>query len=133
MRATVATHLYRAFAAMVTVIVAIGAVATLAAYIQFRAVDELTERVMPERLVNSQVRIAMGDAQRGIRGYLLTGDPAFERVYADARDSYTAAAATLRRLAPGGDRATVARQLDHAATWLRLADAERTGRPDADR
>jgi signal transduction histidine kinase/CHASE3 domain sensor protein len=132
-RATVATHLYRAFAVTVTVILAIGVVATVAAYIQFRAVDELTERVMPEWLANSQVRIAMGDAQRGMRGYLLTGDPAFDRIYVDARDSYATAAPTLRRLSAAGDRDTVARQLERAATWFQLADSQRAERPGGDR
>ena len=133
MKTTVATHLYRAFAVMVAVIGVIGVVAIVAAFDQFRAVTELTERVMPERLANSQVRVALGDAQRGIRGYLLTGDPAFDKVYTDARGEFRAASANLRRLAPESDQYAIARQLERGATWLQIADQQREERPGSDR
>jgi two-component system phosphate regulon sensor histidine kinase PhoR len=132
-RATVGTHLYRAFATMVAVIIAIGVVATIGVYLQFRTVDELTARVMPERLANAQVRAVLGDAQRGIRGYLLGGDPSFEQAYTEALRDYAAASNRLRRLAPDGDRAAVDQQLGRSDAWLRLAETQRVSATDRGR
>ncbi len=132
-RRTVARYLYRAFAAIVLVSLLTGLVAAGAAWQQYRSVTALTERVMPERLANNQVHLVLGDAQRSIRGYQLTGDETLEQVYLEARDAYPAAAANLRRLAPEGDQYVVARQLDLATTWIRLAEEQRKEQLDTER
>ena len=132
-RDTVSRYLYRAFAVMVGLILVTGVVATTAAVEQFRVVAALTAQVMPERLANAEVRAALNEAQRGIRGYLLTGDPTLDTVYANARHDFTIAAADLRRLAPPADRAAVALQVDQAGAWLRVADDHRRRPLDGDR
>ena len=130
---TVARHLYRAFAVFVALVLASGVIATVTAWQQFRSITSLTEQVLPERLANAQLHGLLGDAQRGARTYLLTGDVTMDEVYRQASGAYPATAARLRRLAPPEDGPAVQKQLDQAAAWFNLADRLRVASPGTSR
>ena len=71
---TVGRLLTRSFAVMVALIVCSGLAEMTTVLVQHRVVRELTTHVQPLELANAQLRTVLGDAQRGLRGYLLTGD-----------------------------------------------------------
>jgi two-component system phosphate regulon sensor histidine kinase PhoR len=129
---SVARRLYRAFAIVIMVIVLTGAVASVAAWQQYRSVDALTGQVLPERLANSRVYLVLMQSQRGICSYLLNNDPAFDDAYADSKREYGFAADALRRAAVPADRAAVNLQLARAGAWFEIAGRQREVQPGSD-
>ncbi|HEV7907817.1 MAG TPA: GAF domain-containing sensor histidine kinase [Pseudonocardiaceae bacterium] len=132
-RATsVARRLYRAFAVVIGVLLATGAVASAAAWQQYRSVDALTGEVLPERLANSRVYLVLMESQRAICGYLLNNDPAFDDVYKDSKREYEFAAAALRRTTAPTDRTAVNLELEQAGAWFEIAGRQRDVQPGSD-
>ncbi|AGL15887.1 multi-sensor signal transduction histidine kinase [Actinoplanes sp. N902-109] len=124
--------LTRAFGALVLLIVCSGAAETVALVMQHRVVRELSAHVQPLELANADLRSVLGDAQRGLRGYLLTGDTQLLDTYHVARGDYYTASRTLTGLAHSDERAAVTEQLARADTWWRLAERQRTAPPRSD-
>jgi signal transduction histidine kinase len=129
---TVARQLYRGFAIVIGVLLATGAVASVAAWQQYRSVDTLAGQVLPERQANSRVYLVLMESQRGICGYLLSGDPGFDDVYQDSKREYEFAAANLRRMAAPTDRPAVTVALEHADAWFEIAGRQREVQPGSD-
>uniref|UniRef100_UPI0027413A9B HAMP domain-containing protein n=1 Tax=Actinoplanes sp. RD1 TaxID=3064538 RepID=UPI0027413A9B len=121
--------LTRAFGAVVVLIVATGAAETTALTLQHRVVKELSEYVQPLELANAELRTTLGDAQRGLRGYLLTGDGQLLDSYSAARTAYEQSAADLTALARSDERVSVDEQIDRADQWWRLAEQQRLAPP----
>jgi two-component system phosphate regulon sensor histidine kinase PhoR len=137
---TVGKLLTRAFGALVVLIVCSGFAGVATAVIQHRTVRELTEHVQPLQLANKDMRVVLADAQRGLRGYLLTGDSALLDTYQEARGRYLIAQRTMHDLAAGSADATdvgaeddaITDQTDRANTWWALAEKQRTAAPRSD-
>ncbi|MCW2641152.1 MAG: multi-sensor signal transduction histidine kinase [Dactylosporangium sp.] len=129
---SVARRLYRAFAIVIFVLLATGAVASAAAWHQYRSVDALTGQVLPERLANSRVYLVLMESQRGICGYLLNNDPDFDAVYQDSKREYEFAADALRRVAAPTDRSAVNLELQRAGAWFDIAGRQREVQPGSD-
>jgi two-component system phosphate regulon sensor histidine kinase PhoR len=124
--------LTRAFAVLVLLIVGAGLIETATVVIQHRVVDQLTNHVQPLQLRNAHLRGVLADGQRGVRGYLLTGDGAQLDTYHVARADYATAVASLRRLATGDERAAVETQVARADTWWAHAESQRLAPPRSD-
>jgi two-component system phosphate regulon sensor histidine kinase PhoR len=118
--------LTRAFAVLVGLIVCSGLVETAVVLRQHRVVHELTGHVQPLRLANADLRGALADAQRGVRGYSLTGDAQMLGVFQAAMLDYAVVARSLRSLADEDQAAAVDEQLARADAWV--AQAERQSR-----
>ena len=118
---TVGSLLSRAFAVMVTLILVSGLAELAVVLLQDRAVQRLTDEVQPLQLANADMRAVLTDAQRGVRGYLLTGNEEMLDTYRLAKTSYDEAAGELRRLGDGPDAAAVADQIARADRWWDLA------------
>ncbi len=121
--------LSRAFGVLVALIVGCGLTQLAVVLIQQRTVDELAGRVQPLQLANAEVRTVLTDAQRGIRGYLLTGDRTMLDVYDDARREYARVGPELSDLAGGPDRDTVSAQIARADDWWAMTDRQRATVP----
>ncbi|PRY21969.1 ATP-binding protein [Pseudosporangium ferrugineum] len=121
--------LTRAFGALVVLIVSCGAAETTALLMQHRVVDELSTHVQPLELTNSELRSLLADAQRGLRGYLLTGDGQLLDAYHEARSDYAVVGARLRGTASSRESGAVARQLARADAWWALAEEQRLAAP----
>jgi two-component system phosphate regulon sensor histidine kinase PhoR len=121
-----------AFGALVLLIVCSGAAETVALVRQHRVVRELSTHVQPLELANAGLRSVLGDAQRGLRGYLLTGDTQLLDIYHVARSDYYTASRTLSGLARADERGAVAEQLVRADTWWQLAEKQRQAAPRSD-
>ncbi|HWH01248.1 MAG TPA: ATP-binding protein, partial [Pilimelia sp.] len=94
--------------------------------LQYRTVHALTERVNPLRLANLQVRTQLSDAQRSLRGYLLTGDPQFLSSYESARREYVDGVAALRTMVDTeADRDLFEQQVTLADAWWAHAQRQR--------
>jgi two-component system phosphate regulon sensor histidine kinase PhoR len=129
---SVARRLYRAFAIVILVLLLTGAVASVAAWQQYRSVEALTGQVVPERLANSRVHLVLMESQQEICGYLLNNDSAFETAYRDSKREYGFAAAALRGAAVPQDRAAVAVQLERAEAWFEIVTRQREVQPGSD-
>ncbi|WP_170047279.1 ATP-binding protein [Couchioplanes caeruleus] len=121
--------LTRAFGVLVVLIVCTGVAETTALVMQHRVVDELSTRVQPLQLANADLRSVLADGQRGLRGYLLTGDGELLASYGAARTDFEQVAATLRKLSRDDEKDAVARQLAKAGHWWALAERQRTAPP----
>ncbi len=121
--------LTRAFAALAALIVVSGLAGVAAAVLQHETVKQLTGHVLPLQLANADVRVTLADGQRGLRGYLLTGDPALLAAYYVARQDYAHSGQTMREIASGSERASVEQQLARADAWWALADRQRLSTP----
>ncbi|HET9517128.1 MAG TPA: ATP-binding protein [Actinoplanes sp.] len=129
---TVARLLTRAFGALVLLIVCSGLAGVGTVMMQHATVQQLSEQVMPLQLANRGLRAVLADAQRGLRGYLLTGDPAMLDAYQRARTDYVLAGQAMNDLATDGERAHVADQIARADAWLAVAERQRTAVPRSD-
>ena len=125
---SVARLLTRAFGVLVALIVACGVAELTVVLVQRHTVTRLTDEVQPVRLANARLRAVLTDAQRGLRGYLLTGDGQLLDTYHVARSDYVLATRQLRDLADDlGD--PVDRQVLRADAWWRLAERQRLAAP----
>ncbi len=121
--------LSRAFGVLVALIVGAGLAELAVVLVQHRAVHQLAEEVQPLELANARLRTVLTDAQRGMRGYLLTGDRQMLDTYYGARGHYAAVSRQLRDLAGARERATVTEQIARADSWWALADRQRGAAP----
>ncbi|GAB2588112.1 hypothetical protein Aab01nite_49210 [Paractinoplanes abujensis] len=123
--------LSRAFAVLVALILGSGLAELAAVLVQHRAVQQLTGEVQPAQLANAGLRAVLTDAQRGLRGYLLTGDEQMLDTYYVARSDYTVAGDDLRRLSAGkhSDAAVAADQIGKADLWWAVAERQRLEPP----
>lgn len=124
--------LYRSFGALVLLLVMSGVIALVGMREQTASVRELTDRVTPTRMANIGLRSVMIDAQRSVRGYLLSGDPRFIELYDSAFDRYPATVEALRASIRPDDLAAVTRQAAHASAWLEIATQQRHATPRSD-
>ncbi|MEV6601031.1 ATP-binding protein [Actinoplanes sp. NPDC051346] len=122
---TVGRLLTRAFGVLAALIVCTGVAETTALVMQHRVVDELSTRVQPLQLANAALSSALADGQRGLRGYLLTGDSQSLDAYRVARGEFEQVAGTLQTLARETEKPAVARQLAKAGDWWALAERQR--------
>jgi two-component system phosphate regulon sensor histidine kinase PhoR len=124
--------LSRSFAVLVALIVCSGLAEMTTVLVQHRVVRELSTHVQPLELANAQLRTALADAQRGLRGYLLTGDAQLLDTYHVARGEYPEASLHLRDLATGSEERAVDSQLARADAWWALAELQRRAPPRSD-
>ncbi|GAB7044349.1 hypothetical protein JCM9533A_82000 [Catenuloplanes niger JCM 9533] len=117
---------------MVLIVIS-GAAGIAASELQARSVRELDDHVIPMRLVNSELRDVMADAQRALRGYLLTADGRFLDGYDTAVQEFPDVAARLDGMVlTSAERVAVATQLDRAEAWWALATQQRLVPPRSD-
>jgi signal transduction histidine kinase len=121
--------LTRVFGALVLLILCVGLIEVAAVLAQHRVVQELTTRVAPLELANARLRGVLGDAQRGLRGYLLTGDGQLLDTYHGARGAYPLALREVRDLALGSDRDAIDAQARYADGWWAVAERQREAAP----
>ena len=125
--------LTRAFAVLVLLIVCAGLAEMTAVLLQHRVVNQLTTHVQPLQVANARLRTVLADAQRSLRGYLLTGDSQLLDTYHVARGEYHAAIGRLRELAvTGPERASVREQAERADGWWTLAERQWQAPPRSD-
>ncbi len=121
--------LTRAFAVLVLLIVCAGLGQMTTVLLQHRVVDQLSTHVQPLQLANAHLRNVLADAQRGLRGYALTGDSQLLDTYHAARGTYAVAIHNLRERTSARERAAVDAQLAHADAWWALAEQQRLAPP----
>jgi signal transduction histidine kinase/HAMP domain-containing protein len=132
-RITVAGLLGRAFAALVVLIVMSGVAGIGASVLQLRSLRELSDHVVPLRLATTDFRSVMTDAQRSIRGYLLTGDLHFLAQYDSAAAAFGPAVRRMRVLATmRAERTAIEDQVTLAGRWWRHGDRQRRLPPRSD-
>jgi two-component system phosphate regulon sensor histidine kinase PhoR len=124
--------LTRAFGALALLIVCSGAAEISAVLVQHRVVGQLTSHVQPLELANAHLRGVLADAQRGLRGYLLTGDRQLLDTYDLARSEYLVAVEDVRDVATGSEVTAVDTQKARADGWWALADQQRQVPPLSD-
>ena len=130
---TVARLLSTAFGVLVLLILLSGSAGLAASALQHSSVRTLNDHVVPMRLANTHLRVVLGDAQRALRGYLLTGDPQLLRVHDTAKDSYAPALEELLGLATTpGERVAIIEQDTRAQRWWWLASVQRGAVPRSD-
>jgi signal transduction histidine kinase len=117
------------FAVLVAMIVCSGSAEMATVLVQHRVVRELSAHVQPLELANTQLRAVFADAQRGLRGYLLTGDPQVLDTYFIARGEYPPASLHLRGLATREEKPAVDVQLARGQDWWALAELQRQAPP----
>jgi signal transduction histidine kinase/CHASE3 domain sensor protein len=121
--------LTRAFAALVLLIVCAGLAQMATVLVQHRTVDQLSAHVQPLQLANARLRGVLADAQRGLRGYLITGDGQLLDSYHVARSAYPQAVAELRELCTSRECPAVNTQVTRADAWWELAERQRQAPP----
>ncbi|WP_051798045.1 ATP-binding protein [Catenuloplanes japonicus] len=125
--------LTRAFSVLFVLIVIAGAAGITATEVQVRSVRELDDHVFPMRLANAELRAVMTDAQRALRGYLLTADTRFMESYDAAVQDFPGLADRLDDLVLTLSESTaVVTQVDRAEAWWALADQQRLVPPRSD-
>ncbi|GAA0804504.1 ATP-binding protein [Spirilliplanes yamanashiensis] len=129
---SVARLLTRAFAVLALLIVVSGLSGAGTALVQHQTVEQLTDHVLPLQLQNAELRAAMSDGQRGLRGYLLSGDPTLLGNYYSAHADYKTSADDLRGMATGGEGVAIEAQLDRAEAWWAVAERQRQVLPRSD-
>src|SRR4051812_6776113 len=90
--------LTEAFGALMLLIVGAGLAEVGTVLWQHHTVQELSTHVQPLQLANAHLRGVLADAQRGLRGYLLTGDRQLLDTYSVARGDYDVAVRDVRTL-----------------------------------
>ncbi|AGZ40585.1 multi-sensor signal transduction histidine kinase [Actinoplanes friuliensis DSM 7358] len=113
-------------------IVCAGIAEMTAVLLQHRVVRELSTHVQPLELANAQLRSVLADAQRGLRGFSLTGDSQMLDTYHVARSDYSLVSGHLRTLADAQESQAVEDQLRGADAWFALAEQQRQARPRSD-
>ncbi len=126
---TVGRLLSTAFAVLVALIVGSGLAELAAVLVQHRAVQQLTGEVQPMQLANAELRAVMTDAQRSLRGFLLTGDERMLDTYYASRNAFTTVGADLHRLGSGPDDVAVDQQITAADGWWANAELQRLEPP----
>jgi two-component system phosphate regulon sensor histidine kinase PhoR len=121
--------LTRAFGVLVLLIVCAGVAQMTTVLVQHRTVDQLSTHVQPLQLANAHLRGVLADAQRALRGYLITGDGQLLDSYHVARSAYPLAVQDARDLATGAERAAVDSQAARADAWWTLAEQQRQAPP----
>ena len=121
--------LTRAFGALGLLIVCSGVAEMTAVLVQHRVVRQLTTHVQPLELANARLRGVLTDAQRGLRGYLLTGDSRLLDTYDVAHSDYPVAVQDVRDLATRHENESVDTQARHADAWWALAERQRQAPP----
>jgi signal transduction histidine kinase len=124
--------LTRAFGALVLLIVCSGLAETAAMLVQRRVVRQLTTHVQPLELANTHLRVVLADAQRGLRGYLLTADSQLLDTYLVAHSEYPVAVQDVRDLVTRGESGPVNREVSRADAWWALAEQQRLVTPRSD-
>jgi signal transduction histidine kinase len=109
-----------------------GLAETAAVLVQHRVVRQLTTHVQPLELANTHLRAVLADAQRGLRGYLLTADSQLLDGYLVARSGYPVAVQDVRDLATAGESGGVDGQVARADAWWVLAERQRQAPPRGD-
>ncbi|WP_127502478.1 ATP-binding protein [Actinoplanes solisilvae] len=97
--------------------------------VEHRAVQQLTAHVQPLQLANAEMRAVLTDAQRGLRGYLLTSDEQMLSTYYVARSDYELAGGVLRRLSADQHASAAADQIAKADAWWSNAEKQRLEPP----
>jgi two-component system phosphate regulon sensor histidine kinase PhoR len=121
--------LTRAFGVLVLLIVCAGVAQMTTVLVQHRTADQLSTHVQPLQLANAHLRGVLADAQRALRGYLITGDGQLLDSYHVARSAYPLAVQDARVLATGAERAAVDAQAARADAWWALAEQQRQAPP----
>lgn len=129
---TVGGLLARNFSVLVALIVCSGLAELTAVFVQHRVVRELSTHVQPLELANADLRGVLGDAQRGLRGYALTGDSQLLDTYHTARIDYFHAGQRIRGIVNKTETASVEEQLRRADVWWTLAERQRQAPPRSD-
>jgi two-component system phosphate regulon sensor histidine kinase PhoR len=129
---TVGGLLARNFSVLVALIVCSGLAELTAVFVQHRVVRELSTHVQPLELANADLRGVLGDAQRGLRGYALTGDSQLLDTYHTARIDYFHAGQRIRGIVNKTEAASVEEQLRRADVWWTLAERQRQAPPRSD-
>jgi two-component system phosphate regulon sensor histidine kinase PhoR len=117
--------LTRAFAALVLLTVGSGVAEMTAVLVQHRVAGQLISHVQPLEVANAHLRGVLADAERGLRGYLLTGDRRLLDAYDLARSEYLVAVDDVRVVATGSEVTAVDAQQTRADAWWALADRQR--------
>ena len=126
---TVGRLLTRAFGALVLLIMCSGFAGVATVLVQHRVVSRLTDQVLPLQLANADLRAVLADAQRGLRGYLLSGDSSLLDSYHVAKNDYFLAGQQLRSLAAGADSASITEQITDADAWWAVAEQQQGAPP----
>jgi signal transduction histidine kinase/CHASE3 domain sensor protein len=124
--------LTRAFGVLVVLIVCSGLAEMTTVSLQHRVVERLSSHVQPLQLANAHLRNVLADAQRGLRGYALTGDTQLLDTYHAARGDYAVALHDLRLLASARELPAVEVQFARADAWWALAERQRLAAPRSD-
>ena len=119
----------RAFALLTLLILCAGLAEMAAVLLQHRVVDQLSTHVQPLQVANAHLRGVLADAQRGLRGYLLTGDGQMLDGYHVARSDYGMAVDDVEKLVGDRERGSVTTQLRHADEWWAVAERQRQAPP----
>ncbi|GAB1641171.1 hypothetical protein KRMM14A1259_15940 [Krasilnikovia sp. MM14-A1259] len=119
---TVGRLMNRAFTVLVGLILVTGLAGLLASAPAFMLVSNPLIKVTEARSAFNKTRVLMGDAQRNLDGYLLTGGDAYRAAYEQRKRAYPDVIAALR--SAGGYMAS--RQIgvfdEEAMHWWALAD-----------
>jgi two-component system, OmpR family, phosphate regulon sensor histidine kinase PhoR len=121
---TVRRLLGRAFALLTLLILSAGLAEMLTVLIQHRVVYQLSTHVQPLQVANAHLRGVLADAQRSLRGYLLTGDGQLLDGYHVARSEYAVAVVDVEDLVTAQEQAVVDAQVTHAGQWWELAERQ---------
>jgi two-component system, OmpR family, phosphate regulon sensor histidine kinase PhoR len=122
----------RAFALITLLILSAGLAEMVTVLIQHRVVNQLSMHVQPLQVANGHLRGVLADAQRSLRGYLLTGDGQLLDGYYVAKSDYAIAVVDIADLVTPREKAIVDAQVQHAGAWWRLAEQQRQAPPRSD-
>ena len=126
------TSQVRAFVlGMVVLVVVAGVVGSLGVAVATRAVDRVSEDLVPAARANQQLLADVNAAESGLRGWLVTGDRALLAPYEEARDSVARQRLRLRQYAEAhpAARPTVRRQDRAVERWFAEYAEPRLDRP----
>lgn len=124
-------------AALLIALFVVGATGGIGLAISFGSLQTVTSRLGPARLANVRALQALTDAETGLRGFQITGEPAFLQPYRRGLADYHDSIADLRGLVrePGSLR-LLDRESAAARHWMRYAghtlDQLRAHRSSAD-
>ncbi|MEV7625042.1 ATP-binding protein [Actinoplanes sp. NPDC089786] len=119
----------RTFALLTLLILGAGLAEMVAVLLQHRVVDQLSTHVQPLQVANAHLRGVLADAQRSLRGYLLTGDGQMLDGYYVARSDYGKAVDDVETLVGDREQGGVTTQLRHADQWWAVAERQRRTPP----
>src|SRR3954471_138271 len=114
----IAITLRRQFAWLVVVLVALGAARLLAGQFMLASLDRDLARTAAAQAANHRMLQDLTDAETGVRGYQLTGDPAFLEPYRRGAGDYPLALRVALDDADAPLRAGLREQDAAAQRWL---------------